>query len=89
MRANFWMLSMIIIAFLIGFAFFNVVEVLVFRILDVFISESLAKDIAMFFGVICGLFGYKAAFKKQIRKVCRENFLVYKLNLKIVLSNMN
>lgn len=91
MRANlnFWTLSMIIVAFLIGFAFFNVVEVSVFRTLDIFVSEILAKDIATFFGVFGGLFGYKTAFKKQMRKVCRENFLAYRLNLKIALSNMN
>lgn len=89
MRANFWTLSMIIVAFLIGFAFFYVVEVSVFRTLDIFVSEGLAKDIATFFGVFCGLFGYKSAFNKQMRKVCRENFLAYRLNLKIALSNMN
>lgn len=89
MRVNFWTLSMIVMAFLIGFVFFNVVEVSIFRILDVFVSEGLAKDIAIFFGVFCSLFGYKTAFNKQIRKVCRENFLAYRLNLKIFLLNMN
>lgn len=91
MRANlnFWTLSMIIVATLIGFTFFCVVEVSVFRTLDIFVSEDLAKDIANLFGVALGLFGYKITFKKQMKKVCRENFLAYRLNFKIVSSNMN
>lgn len=90
MRANlnFWMLFMTIVVSLISLAFFCVVDVSVSRTLEFFVSVDLAKDIATFFCAVLALFGYKTAFKKQLRKVFRENFLAYRLDLNIFLSNI-
>lgn len=82
MKINFtiWHLIMALIVALLGYTFFEIAETIVFRSANIFLPENISQWIAIAVGVTCSIVGYKKIFKRQLEKVCRENFLAYRIN---------
>ena len=91
MKINFtiWHVIMAVIVALIGAAFFEIAENIIFRSANISLPENVSQWIAIAAGVTCSIVGYKKIFKRQLEKVCRENFLAYRINLNILLSKFN
>ena len=82
MKINFiiWHVIMAVIVALLGYAFFEIAETIVFRSANIFLPENVSQWIAIAVGVTCNIVGYKNIFKRQLEKVYRENFLAYRIN---------
>lgn len=83
---NIWYVIMAGIVALLGGTFFEIAEIIVFRSANIFLPENVAQWIAIAAGITCGIVGYKKTFKSQLEKVCRENFLAYRINFYTFLS---
>ena len=88
MKINFiiWHVIMAVIVARLGYAFFEIAEIIVFRSANIFLPENVSQWIAIAIGVTCSIVGYKKIFKRQLEKVCRENFLAYRINFYTFLS---
>ncbi|GAA5558333.1 hypothetical protein Asch01_03089 [Acinetobacter schindleri] len=88
MKINFtiWHLIMAVIVALLVAAFFEIAENIILRSANIFLPEHISQWMAIATGVTCGIVGYKEAFKQQLEKVCRENFLAYRINFYTFLS---
>lgn len=91
MKINFtiWHLIMALIVALLGYTFFEIAETIVFRSANIFLPENVSQWIAIATGITCSIVGYKETFKLQLEKVCRENFLAYRINLNTFLSKFD
>lgn len=91
MGKNFSFFTMIlaVIVAILGHTFFGLAEEIVLRFTGMFLSENISQWMAISVGITCSIVGYKNAFKQQLEKVCRENFLAYRINLNIFLSKLD
>jgi len=52
------------------------------------VSNNTALWVSEATAIALTILGYKKIFKDQLKKVCRENFLYYRLNLSIFLLKL-
>lgn len=84
-----WHLIMTVIVTLLSACFFEIVNSIVFKSANIIFPENISQSIAMVAGALVTIFGVKKAFDLQLEKVCRENFLAYRINLNTFLSKFN
>ena len=91
MKINFSIgsLIMVVIVTFVGATFFEIFDSIVFRSANIFLPENISQWIAIATGIALYKAGYKKNFEQQLEKVCRENFLAYRINLNIFLSKFN
>ena len=82
---NYWKSLIVILATVLSATFFALLDTVVFRSINLIVSENIALLIAESTAVALSILGYKTLFKEQLKKVCRENFLYYRLNIEIFL----
>jgi len=82
---NYWKILIALLATILGSAFFALLDTLIFRSANLVVSHNIALWIAEATAIALTICGYKKIFKEQLKKVCRENFLYYRLNLNIFL----
>ncbi|WP_179991661.1 hypothetical protein [Acinetobacter sp. YH16058] len=82
---NNWKILTAILATILCTTFFALLDTLIFRSANLVVSHNIALWIAEATAIALTIYGYKKIFKEQLKKVCRENFLYYRLNLNIFL----
>jgi len=85
---NNWKFLSVILATVLSAVFFGLLDTLIFRSANLIVSETLSLWITEAVAVTLVILSYKKLFKEQIKKVCRENFLYYRLNLNIFLLKL-
>ncbi|KIE84777.1 hypothetical protein SD67_14430 [Acinetobacter pittii] len=82
---NYWRLLVAVLATVLSAAFFSLLDTIIFRSVNLIASEKIALLVTEATAITLIILGYKTLFKEQLKKVCRENFLYYRLNLNIFL----
>lgn len=82
---NYWRLLVAVLATVLSAAFFSLLDTIIFRSVNLIASEKIALLVTEATATTLIILGYKTLFKEQLKKVCRENFLYYRLNLNIFL----
>ena len=82
---NNWKILTAILATVLCATFFALLDTLIFRSANLVVSHNIALLIAEATAIALTICSYKKIFKEQLKKVCRENFLYYRLNLNIFL----
>lgn len=82
---NYWRILVAVLATVLSAAFFSLLDTIIFRSVNLIASEKIALLVTEATATTLIILGYKKLFKEQLKKVCRENFLYYRLNLNIFL----
>lgn len=82
---NYWRLLVAVLATVLSAAFFSLLDTIIFRSVNLIAPEKIALLAAEATAVTLTILGYKTLLKEQLKKVCRENFLYYRLNFNIFL----
>lgn len=82
---NYWRILVAVLATVLSAAFFSLLDTIIFRSVNLIASEKIALLVTEATATTLIILGYKTLFKEQLKKVCRENFLYYRLNLNIFL----
>lgn len=82
---NYWRLLVAVLTTVLSAAFFSLLDTIIFRSVNLIASEKIALLVTEATATTLIILGYKTLFKEQLKKVCRENFLYYRLNLNIFL----
>jgi len=82
---NYWKFLVAVLATVLSAAFFSLLDIIIFRSVNLIASEKIALLVTEATATTLIILGYKTLFKEQLKKVCRENFLYYRLNLNIFL----
>ncbi|RZH00374.1 hypothetical protein [Acinetobacter pittii] len=82
---NYWKFLVAVLATVLSAAFFSLLDTIIFRSVNLIAPEKIALLAAEATAVTLTILGYKTLLKEQLKKVCRENFLYYRLNLNIFL----
>lgn len=82
---NYWKILVVMLAAVLSTTFFGLFDTIIFRSANLIVSDGTALWVAEATAIALTILGYKKIFKEQLKKVCRENFLYYRLNLNIFL----
>lgn len=82
---NYWKILVAVLVTTLGAAFFGLLDTIIFKSTNLMASENVALLVSEATAIALSVFGYKKIFKKQLKKVCLDNFLYYRLNLNIFL----
>ncbi|HEO1803570.1 TPA: hypothetical protein VAM30_000522 [Acinetobacter baumannii] len=82
---NYWKFLVAVLATVLSAAFFSLLDTIIFRSINLIAPEKIALLAAEATAVTLTILGYKTLLKEQLKKVCRENFLYYRLNFNIFL----
>ncbi|WP_234966596.1 hypothetical protein [Acinetobacter johnsonii] len=76
------------LAAVLSTTFFGLFDTIIFRSANLVVSNNTALWVSEATAITLTILGYKKIFKDQLKKVCRENFLYYRLNLSIFLLKL-
>lgn len=85
---NYWKISVVMLAAVLSTTFFGLFDTIIFRSANLVVSNNTALWVSEATAITLTILGYKKIFKDQLKKVCRENFLYYRLNLSIFLLKL-
>jgi len=85
---NYWKISVVMLAAVLSTTFFGLFDTIIFRSANIMVSNNTALWVSEATAIALTILGYKKIFKDQLKKVCRENFLYYRLNLNIFLLKL-
>ncbi|MDS7933093.1 hypothetical protein RMB03_07720 [Acinetobacter sp. V91_7] len=80
---NYWKFLVAVLATVLSATFFSLLDTIIFRSVNFIAPEKIALLVTEATAITLTILGYKTLFKEQLKKVCRENFLYYRLNFNI------